>query len=66
VAEECRGEIIRPDGSRVSIERRSPERQQPTYVRSAGRVEGAKPSDRRERRRVRDEMLRGRLIDLRE
>jgi hypothetical protein len=65
MAEDCRGEIIRPDGSQVPVERRSPDRLQPTYRRSAGQVEGAAPSDRRGRRRVRDEMLRGRLVDVR-
>jgi hypothetical protein len=63
MAEDGRGEIIRTDGRVVPIERRSFERQQPTYARSAGRSEGAAPTDRRERRRARDEMVRGRLID---
>jgi len=62
MAEDCRGEIICPDGRLVAVERRTISRQ-PTYPRSAGRLEGAATVDRRERRRVRDEMTRGRLID---
>ena len=63
--EECRGEIILPDGKVEPAEGRAPMRGEPTYPRSAGHVDGSPARDRRVRRRPRDETLRGRLIDLR-
>ncbi|HWL71129.1 MAG TPA: hypothetical protein VNS22_22495 [Geminicoccus sp.] len=65
MVEECRGEIILPNGKVEPAERRAPTRGEPTYPRSAGRVDGSLVRDRRVRRRPRDETLRGRLIDLR-
>ncbi len=64
MVEECRGEIILPDGRIEPAERRSPLRGAPTYPRSAGCADGAPVRDRRARRRPRDETVRGRLIDL--
>jgi hypothetical protein len=65
MVEDCRGEIILPDGRIEPAERRSPLRGEPTYPRSAGRAGGDPVRDRRARRRSRDETVRGRLIDLR-
>jgi hypothetical protein len=64
MVQECRGEIIRPDGQVAPVERRAPGRSQPTYLRTAGKGENTVAKDRRARRRVPDEILRGRLLDL--
>ncbi|WP_159716250.1 hypothetical protein [Geminicoccus flavidas] len=64
MVEECRGEIILPDGRGEPAERRSPLRGGPTYPRSAGCANCSPARDRRARRRPRDETVRGRLIDV--
>jgi hypothetical protein len=64
MTESCRGEIIGKDGRVTPIERRSVPRNQPVYQKSAGSTRATAVGDRRQRRRLPDEVLRGRLIDI--
>ena len=64
MTEGMRIEIIHPDGSVQSLDRRSPSRGLPAYGRSAGRKTDEPAQDRRRRRRIPDETLRGRVLDI--